>query len=105
VAALPKVRLLSVHVAGEGIVMPGVLPCWLVDVRHERRSGKLGHFVSTPLTLTQAWRLLRKYEATGTPASLRCIEDLAHLHRLMIRGELGRAEAIKCAKNLGYNVE
>jgi hypothetical protein len=84
--------------------MPGILPCWVVDVRHERNSGALGHFRSKPLTLTQARRVLREYEQTGTPASIRCIEELAALHRLTIRGELGRHEAVDCARNLGYDV-
>ena len=84
--------------------MPKVLPCWVVDVRHERNSGRLGHFRSKPLTLTAARKVLLRYEATGTPASLRCVEELAHLHRLTIRGELGWDEAIDCARNLGYDV-
>ena len=85
--------------------MPAILPCWVVDVRHERRSGRLGHFRSRPLTLTKARRVLSEYEQTGTPAELRCVEELAHLHRLTIRGDLGRAEAVVAARNLGYDVE
>ncbi len=85
--------------------MPGLFPCWDVDVRHERNSGRLGHFRSKPVTLTQARRIKARYDATGTPASIQCIEELAHLHRLMIRGELGRAEAVKAARDLGYDVE
>jgi hypothetical protein len=88
-----------------GNVMPGILPCWVVDVRHERNSGVLGHFESKPLTLTEARTVLREYEETGTTAALRCIEDLAKLHRLMIRGALGRAEAVGAARALGYDVE
>jgi hypothetical protein len=85
--------------------MAGVLPCWVVDVRHERNSGRLGHFRSRPLTFTEARRIARTYEATGTPATLRCVEELAELHRFMIQGVLGWREAVGAAKSLGYDVE
>jgi len=85
--------------------MPRVLPCWVVIVRHERESGRLGAFSSRPLCLTPARRLLGTYLATGTPARLACIEELADLHRRMIRGELGWSDAVRFAHDLGYEVE
>lgn len=81
-----------------------MLPCWIVDVRHERRSGHLGHFKSRPVTLTEARRLAREYQGLGHPTTIRCVEELATLHRAMIRGELNRNEAVIGARDLGYDV-
>jgi hypothetical protein len=81
------------------------LPCWIVDVRHERNSGRLGHFRSRPMSWTDARRLLAQYEATGTPAKLECIEELAALHRLMIQKQLTYNQALREALHLGYELE
>ncbi len=81
-----------------------LLPCWVVDVRHERNNGRLGHFTSTPMTLTAARRLLAEYHATGTPAAIECLEDLATLHRAMIAGQLSYDEALDEAERLGYAI-
>lgn len=85
--------------------MARLIPCWVVDVRHERESGRLGHFRSRPMTLTEARRLAAEYEATGTPVALSCVEDLAHLHRAHIRGELGYDEVLLAARDLGWELE
>ncbi len=76
----------------------------MVDIRHERNSGRLGHFRSRVMTFTAARRLLAEYHATGHQGSLECIEDLAALHRAMIRGELAYDEAIDEAEDLGYDM-
>lgn len=84
--------------------MSTTFPCWIVDVRHERNSGALGHFRSRPVTFTEARKLAAEYQATGTPASLRCVEELAQLHRLLIARKLGWREAVHSARALGYDV-
>ena len=81
-----------------------MLPCWKVDVRHERNNGRLGHFESRPITLTEAWKLERKYRATGTPVSIVCLEDLVTLHKAIIRGQLSEKEARLQAIRLGYDI-
>jgi hypothetical protein len=67
-------------------------------------SGVYGHFRSRPITLTEAIRLCAQYEATGTDVKIECIEELATLHRRVIRGDLTFQSACDYARGLGYDV-
>jgi len=82
-----------------------LLPCWIVDVRHERYNGRLGHFTTLPMTWTAARRVHATFLATGTPATIRCLEDMATLHRAIIAGELSYDEALDEAERLGYKMK
>jgi hypothetical protein len=81
------------------------IPCWYVDVRHERRNGRLGHFKSRPITWTEARKLARYYQAHGHAAHVECVEVLVALHKSVITGDMSRAQAIKEAQSLGYEVK
>lgn len=113
-AALSAVRVEFVRCAGAAAVLPEagsernvvarVVPCWVVVVRHHRESGRLGAFSSRPLRLAEARQLLGRYQATGTPARMTCVEELAELHRRHIRGELDWDDVLRHAHDLGYEV-
>lgn len=79
-------------------------PCWIVDVRHERNSGVLGHFTSRPVSWTEAKSIARYHESTGTPVSLRCIDELTKLHLEIIHGEIDHEKAVKLGRKLGYDI-
>lgn len=81
-----------------------MLPCWRVDVRHERNSGRLGHIRSRPITLTEAWHLQRHYEGHGHEATIECLEDLVALHKRIIAGELTENAARSIGRQRGYDL-
>lgn len=85
--------------------MGRLLPCWIVDVRHQRYNGRLGHFTTHPLTWTKARRVLATFHATGTPAKILCLEDLVTLHLAIVTGELSYDEALDEAERLGYKMK
>jgi len=78
-----------------------MIPCWRIEVRHERMSGALGKFLSRPLTYTEAIRRMRDYERTGHPVRLVEIPEMTELSRLVARRELYEGAAMESAKQQG----
>lgn len=78
-----------------------MIPCWRIEVRHERMSGALGKFLSRPLTYSEAIRRMREYERTGHPTRLVEIKEMTELSRLVARRELYEGAAMETARMRG----